>query len=239
MKCPFYLRLIIFWTCVAFHFASTPTYAQGQPPPPAFLEIKSCGRELKVFEDGKVFISRDGQVTGRLLPASRMRKLRRIVGGAPCPRFWSPRPEPPEPPGPPLIRLDPDCSGPTIVSGILPVALQPVKVTLRSGGREGSFSVYIVRDTAKARDKEQVRRHYRTYINPKWGKFLSEAAEAVGGQGVLTGCAYPAGVSTKYARPNSSFNRTRNQLGCHRELGWSRRPARAPVNSGVSPLPLR
>lgn len=65
-----------------------PSYAQSQTPL-AFLELKTCGRELGVYEDGKVVESRDGKTTERQLSQSRLRKLRQLMEGSPCPLLWT------------------------------------------------------------------------------------------------------------------------------------------------------
>jgi hypothetical protein len=61
--------------------------AQGHASAP-FLELKTCDREVKVFEDGKVFESRDGKKTDRQLSSDRLRTLREILANPPCPLQW-------------------------------------------------------------------------------------------------------------------------------------------------------
>lgn len=165
------------------------------------LEIRTCKRELKVFENGKVVASGDGEVTERLFSAGRMRKLRRIIEGAPCSYFRQPQPQPAttttiDPSPIKVLPMGPDCLGPMIISGVPPAALQMVGVTHRSKGNESGLSVYIMRDSAKASEKDFVRRNYQTFINPKWEKFFSEVMNVVGGENVLKNCRYSTDISS-------------------------------------------
>ena len=68
--------------------ALAPVCAAQSESPPALLGLKTCGRELRLFDDGTVVVSRDGIKTERRLSKRRMRKLRRVIAGGPCEQEW-------------------------------------------------------------------------------------------------------------------------------------------------------
>jgi hypothetical protein len=158
--------------------------------PRAILELNACGN-LQVFEDGTVLESRDGKKTERRLSESRMRRLRQVIAGAPCPRNWAQSPPAPLDVGRiqsvpfPRKVSDDDCNQDWLSAGI---GLLEVKVTLHHQEQQVLFPVYILCDAERKAVKAWAKRTYKGVLKRNWQRFLDEVVSAVGGKSVLKGC---------------------------------------------------
>jgi hypothetical protein len=126
-----------------------------------------------------------------------MHKLRKIISSAPCRMqseieipspVHSTRKRPPKLQSAIIGNLFGDCWVPVILSGTDPEALRRIEVTRRYGGYEGWIALYNPRECPNSKQREWLKRHSQEYIKPKWRRFLSEVARALGGKNILQGC---------------------------------------------------
>jgi hypothetical protein len=168
--------------CISFSLIvmASPIFAQSP-----MLELKTCGRQLQVFEDGKMMVFQEGKETTRRLSVGRMRKLRRVLAESPC---WKYSPQPSNPsadsPNNPQLRaavmLGFDCYAPIIVSGVTPPGVQVVGAARQDTDFELRLDGYIQCGRAK--------KDNQNFINPHWQRFVLNVARALGAKSFLKSC---------------------------------------------------
>ena len=158
------------------------------------LNLDACDRKLKVFNDGTVVETRHAITTEWRLAPAQMKKLRRVIAGAPCLKQWKKweQQSPSNAEVPPIknpeiaLPINYDCLMEWLSAGI---GLDEVQVTLyNADGKAGPFPVYIVCDHAKEEYKNSAKRIYQRSLKPVWQQFLAEVSKTVGGKSILEGC---------------------------------------------------
>ena len=215
-------------SCVVFLIFGGVTRVCPQTPSPALIELKTCGTELSVFDDGTVVKSRDGKKTERRLSESQMRKVRKLVASSPCEKRWRPSAQAPKKPprGQPKFQLvsNDDCI--SVELGYGP-GLQQVWITRHYANYTRGVLAYIPCGYTEANSQQ--------YINRKWQRFLSQLVDALGAKNFLASCGCLQSdnlLDEKKPPVYITFERLEEQSVLLRIHNNTRTPIRVPTEPG-------